>query len=78
MEETFVEYIVKTKTSFSAIGIRIGCIFIVICCFLITNIEELKKEVAKYIPKDYIPEIVLIDYLQEYMLLGTLLLCHQD
>ena len=49
---------------------------IVICCFLITNIEELKKEVAKYIPKDYIPEIVLIDYLQEYMLLGTLLLCH--
>ena len=31
---------------------------IVICCFLITNIEELKKEVAKYIPKDYIPELV--------------------
>lgn len=27
MEETFVEYIVKTKTSLSAIGIRIGCIF---------------------------------------------------
>lgn len=38
MEETFVEYIVKTKTSFSAIGIRIGCIFIVICCFLLTAV----------------------------------------
>lgn len=51
---------------------------IVIYCFLITDIEELKKEVAKYIPKDYIPEIVSIEYLQEYILLGTLLLCHQD
>lgn len=38
MEETFVEYIVKTKTSLSAIGIRIGCIFIVICCFLLTAV----------------------------------------
>ena len=37
MEETFVEYIVKTKT-LSAIGIRIGCIFIVICCFLLTAV----------------------------------------
>ena len=51
---------------------------IVICCFMITDINEVIKEVEKYIPKDYIPEIVLIDYLQEYMLLGTLLLCHQD
>ena len=51
---------------------------IVVCCFLIVSVEELKKEIAKYIPKEYIPEIVLIDYLQEYMLLGTLLLCHQE
>lgn len=35
MEETFVEYIVKTKTSVSAIGVRIGCIFAVICCLLL-------------------------------------------
>lgn len=49
---------------------------IVICCFMITNEEEVKREVEKYIPKECIPEIVLIDYLQEYMLLGTLLLCH--
>lgn len=51
---------------------------IVVCCFMITSIEELKKETEKYIPQEYIPKIVLIDYLQEYMLLGTLLLCHQD
>lgn len=51
---------------------------IVICCFMITSIEELKREIEKYIPKKYIPKIVSIDYLQEYMLLGTLLLCHQN
>lgn len=51
---------------------------IVICCFMITSIDELRKETEKYIPKQYIPKIVSIDYLQEYMLLGTLLLCHQD
>lgn len=49
---------------------------IVICCFMITSIDELKKEIGKYIPKEYIPKLVLIDYLQEYMLLGTLLLSH--
>ena len=50
---------------------------IVICCFLITDIEELKREIEKYIPKTYIPKMVLIDDLQEYMLIGTLLLCQQ-
>lgn len=51
---------------------------IVVYCFLLTDVEELKKEVAKYIPEVYIPKIILADYLQEYMLLGTLLICHQD
>ncbi|MEG0275796.1 MAG: ROK family protein [Coprobacillus sp.] len=51
---------------------------IVVCCFMLTSIDELRKETAKYIPKQYIPKIVFIDYLQEYMLLGTLLLCHQN
>ena len=73
--EGAIEAMAKTVTSIISF---LDPQIIVICCFLITNIEELKKEVAKYIPKDYIPEIVLIDYLQEYMLLGTLLLCHQD
>ena len=40
--------------------------------------EEVPKTTVVIVAKDYIPEIVLIDYLQEYMLLGTLLLCHQD
>lgn len=66
-----------TKTITAIIGF-IDPQRIVICCFMITSIEELKKEVAKYIPEEYIPELVLIDYLQEYMLLGTLLLCHQE
>lgn len=65
------------KTIVSVIGF-IDPEVIVICCFMITDIEELKKEIEKSIPKEYIPEIISIDYLQEYMLLGTLLLCHQD
>lgn len=38
MEEIFVEYIIKTKTSVSAIGMRIGCMFLVLCCILLTPI----------------------------------------
>lgn len=64
------------KTVSSIIGL-IDPQMIVICCFLITDIEELKREIEKYIPKTYIPKMVLIDDLQEYMLLGTLLLCQQ-
>lgn len=51
---------------------------IVICCFMITDVNEVIKEVEKYIPKDYIPRIVQVDYLQEFMLLGTLMLCHEN
>lgn len=51
---------------------------IVICCFMITDVNEVIKEVEKYIPKDYIPHIEQVDYLQEFMLLGTLMLCHES
>lgn len=44
---------------------------IVVACFLLTNKEELIKEVEKYVPLAYIPDIEIVDYLQEYMLVGT-------
>ena len=69
--EGAIEAMAKTITSIISF---LDPQIIVIYCFLITDIEELKKEVAKYIPKEYIPQIVSVDYLQEYMLLGTLLL----
>lgn len=51
---------------------------IVIYCFMITDVNEVIKEVEKYIPKDYIPRIEQVDYLQEFILLGTLMLCHEN
>lgn len=51
---------------------------IVYCCGLIPQIEELKKEIEKYIPKEYIPDIKKIDYLQNYILLGQMILCAQS
>ncbi len=50
---------------------------IVMCCFLITDVQDLYNEVKKYLPEEYIPPIIKIDYLQEYMLAGTLLSCYQ-
>lgn len=51
---------------------------IVYCCGLIPQIDELYKEIEKYIPKEYIPEIRKIDYLQNYILLGQMILCAQS
>jgi len=33
------------------------------------------KELEKYIPRKYIPEIVQIDSVKDYMLLGQMILC---
>ena len=48
---------------------------IVFFCFLIIDLEDVKQEVEEYIPKKYLPDIIQIYYLEEYMLLGTLILC---
>lgn len=48
---------------------------IVFFCFLIIDLEDVKQEVQEYIPKKYLPNIIQIYYLEEYMLLGTLMLC---
>ena len=36
--------------------------------------EEVKKEMEKYMPKSYIPDLIKIESLKEYMLIGCILL----
>jgi cellobiose-specific phosphotransferase system component IIB len=48
---------------------------IVICSQLITDINELKKEISQTIPEMFIPQIVQIEHLHKCMLLGQLVLC---
>ncbi|MCB5496290.1 hypothetical protein, partial [Mediterraneibacter gnavus] len=67
--EGAIEAMAKTVTSIISF---LDPQIIVICCFLITNIEELKKEVAKYINKDYTEENDLVEYLREYEKLDQL------
>lgn len=47
-------------------------------CRLIVQSEELAEEIAHYIPKQYIPDIIKIDNLREYVLMGQLILCSQS
>lgn len=51
---------------------------IVLFCTLIPKTIELKKELERYIPKEYIPEIIKVNDLTEYCLLGNMILCAQD
>lgn len=44
---------------------------------LITHEDELKKEIEKSIPCTFIPEIIKIDNVLEYILLGQMVLCSQ-
>lgn len=39
--------------------------------------EELTEELTCYMPKQYIPEIIKIEHLREYTLMGQLILCSQ-
>lgn len=65
------------KTIISIVSI-IDPQLVVFCCTLITDLDELNKEIEKDLPTQYIPKIIKIEYLQEYMLLGTLLDCQQN
>ena len=53
----------------------LGPEIILLSCRLIVRIEDLVKELEKYIPRKYIPEIVQIDSVKDYMLLGQMILC---
>lgn len=44
---------------------------------LITDVEELKKVLKDYIPEEYIPDIIKVNDLKEYILLGQMISCLQ-
>ncbi len=50
---------------------------IILFCTLITDIEELKDAISKIIPHSHIPDIIKIDNLNEYTLIGQMILCAQ-
>ena len=41
---------------------------------LISKSDDVKKEMEKYMPKSYIPDLIKIESLKEYMLIGCILL----
>ena len=70
--ETIIDIVAKTMASIVAIN---GSDAIVFSCPLIFDKEELVKEMTKYLPFEYIPDIIRIDNLNEYNLLGAMMLC---
>lgn len=56
----------------------IGPEAIVMFCQLIPDVDELKREMEKFIPRDYIPDIIKVDFLTDYILLGEMILAIQS
>ena len=67
---------IVSKTILSAMCI-IDPQAIILFSDLITHEDELKKEIEKSIPCTFIPEIIKIDNVLEYILLGQMVLCSQ-
>lgn len=46
-------------------------------CDLLPNVEEVADEIAKYVPREYMPKIVHVDNYNECILLGMMIHCLQ-
>ena len=44
-------------------------------CDLLPDMDEVRDEIAKYIPREYLPEIRRVENYNECILLGTMILC---
>lgn len=73
--EGTIELIAKTML---AIITMVAPDAIVFCNVLLPDLRSLQDEIAKYIPKEYIPDIIQIHYLQEYIVSGQMILCLQS
>lgn len=73
--EGALELVSKTIVALSSV---IGPEAIILSCTLIPDVDELKKMIAQYIPKKYLPRIIKIENIQEYILIGQLILCLQE
>lgn len=65
------------KTMASIISI-LGPDVLLLYCRLIVQTEELMKEIEKYVPKRYIPEIIRMYDVKDYMLFGQMILCTEE
>ena len=48
---------------------------LLLSCRLIVQTDDLIREIGKYVPTKYIPDIVQLDQVKDYMLLGQMILC---
>lgn len=51
---------------------------LVVICNSLLDLDKLKNELIKYLPKDYCPKIVRIDYLQDYCFIGSFILAIRE
>ena len=70
--EGTLELVAQTLVSVISV---IGPEVIVLASRLISNHLKLINEMTKYIPREYIPKIIQIDDMKEYILLGQMALC---
>lgn len=51
---------------------------IVVASQLLPSVEKLKEAIMRTLPEKYIPDIVKIDYLQDYSFIGNFILCIRE
>lgn len=56
----------------------LGPDLMVLFCRLIAQTDDVIQEVKKYVPERYLPEIVQIDSVKDYMLFGQMVLCTEE
>lgn len=66
-----------SKTMASIISI-LGPDVLLLYCRLIVQTDELIKKIENYVPRQYIPEIIRLKDVKEYMLLGQMILCTEE
>lgn len=70
--EGAIELVAKTILSIISV---ISPDAIILSCVLIPQVHELKKELERYVPAQYVPDIIKVEDIQEYILLGLMILC---
>ena len=51
---------------------------LIVICNVLFDLDKLKNELLKYLPKDYCPKITKIDYLQDYSFIGSFILAIRE
>lgn len=51
---------------------------LIISCDMVYDLGQLKKEIANYVQEEFIPELIKVDDVIEYMFVGGMMLCVQE